>query len=225
MAVSARRFLACCYCTGYTHMIYVVGLLPVTGFLSGPLAARASRRSPSCVAVPAAPAHAAVRVENRESKVEGASSWWPSARRKSGPPGHDDVDARCSAVEHMTACNTRSCSSSLPAPPACPWWLFATSSVPAASLPSQRAQVAPASSSYDAHRQRSCGIAGRTCDTCGRYRFQWPGGRPCIGYSRLTTGEGMDRSTTATLQAASGATPQSKGPNPVGPCSGPRFKR
>ena len=64
--------------------------------------------------------------------------------------------------------------------------------------------LAPASPSYDAHRQRSCGIAGRTCDLCGRYRSQWPGGRPCIGNSRLTTGEGMDRSTTATVQAASG---------------------
>ena len=64
--------------------------------------------------------------------------------------------------------------------------------------------LAPASPSYDAHRQRSCGIAGRTCDLCDRYRSQWPGGRPCIGNSRLTTGEGMDRSTTATVQAASG---------------------
>ena len=107
-------------------------------------------------------------------------------------------------MEHTAACNTGTCSSSLPAPPACPWWLFSTFSVPAASLPSQRAQVAPASPSYDAHRQRSCGIAGRMCDPCGRHRFQWPGGRPCIGYSRLTTGEGMDRSTTATVQAASG---------------------
>ena len=187
----------------------------MTGVLSGSLAGRASRRSPSCVAVPVAPAHAAVRVENRESKVEGTSSWSPSARRKPGPPGHDDVDARCSAVEHMAACNTRSGSGTLPAPPVCPWWLFATSSVPAASLPSQRAQVAPASSSYDAHRQRSCGIAGRTCDTCGRYRFQWPGGRPCIGYSRLTTGEGMDRSRTATLQIACRRSAQSKGPSPV----------
>ena len=64
--------------------------------------------------------------------------------------------------------------------------------------------LAPASPSYDAHRQRSCGIAGRTCDLCDRHCSQWPGGRPCIGYSRLTTGEGMDRFTTATVQAASG---------------------
>ena len=59
--------------------------------------------------------------------------------------------------------------------------------------------LAPASPSYDAHRQRSCGIAGRTCDLCDRHCSQWPGGRPCIGNSRLTTGIRLNRSAAATV--------------------------
>ena len=63
--------------------------------------------------------------------------------------------------------------------------------------------LAPVLPPYDAHRQRSCGIAGRMCDPCDRHRFQWPDGRPCIGYSRLTTGDGMVRLATARLPRAS----------------------
>ena len=44
-------------------------------------------------------------------------------------------------MEHMAAWNTWKSSSSLPALPACPWWLFSTFCVPAASRPRQRAHL------------------------------------------------------------------------------------
>ena len=44
-------------------------------------------------------------------------------------------------MEQMAACNTWNGSSSLPAPPACPWWLFSTSCAPVASRPRQRAHL------------------------------------------------------------------------------------
>ena len=43
----------------------------------------------------------------------------------------------------------------------------------------------PASASHAAPRQRSWANAGRTRVLCNQTRLQWPGGRPCIGTSRL----------------------------------------
>ena len=74
----------------------------------------------------------------------------------------------------------------------------------AGSQPAEAARaLAPVLPPYDAHRQRSCGIAGRTCDLCDRHCSQWPGGRPCIGNSRLTTGDGIVRLAAARLPRAS----------------------
>ena len=58
------------------------------------------------------------------------------------PLFRDDVDgARWPANEQMTACNTRSSSSSLPSPYALPRWLSSTFYVSPASWKSQRADL------------------------------------------------------------------------------------
>ena len=57
-------------------------------------------------------------------------------------PLSDDVDAgACFANEQMAACNTRSSSSSSPAPPARPSWLISTSYVSPARRTSQLADL------------------------------------------------------------------------------------
>ena len=53
--------------------------------------------------------------------------------------------------------------------------------------------LASAPPSHAAPRQRSCANHGRTCVPCNQHRLQWPDGRPCIGNSRLTTGDSMVR--------------------------------
>ena len=151
------------------------------------------------MARPARAASCACRVENRESKVEGTSPWWPfacgylklrpmtlrccAARRmcrwQYATPGALQQLARASSMLVPAYINVLCVSSELP--------------------PSPRAPE-PASASHAAPRQRSCANGGRTRVPCNQTRFQWPDGRPCIGTSRLTTGDRMVRRTAATLR-------------------------
>ena len=174
----------------------------------------ALRRSAKVSRAPCARGQCRVRDENRESKVEGTSPWWPFA---CGYLELRPMTWRCCAARRM-------CRWQYATPGALQQLARASSMLVPADInvlcvsselsPSPHAPE-PASPSHAAPRQRSCANGGRTRVPSNQTRLQWPGGRPCIGNSRLTTGDSMVRRTAATLLPRRGGTCRSWLPTPV----------
>ena len=166
--------------------------------MKGPAHTRAKRRSPSRAAVARARGHGAPTAEEFLQKFEGTSKWQPSA-------------CRYQRLLLMTW-------TPAPAWRTSRWQHAAPGAAAAARLRHQHVRAGCSRRPMCRQRGRRvnartfictslarCATTaqlcnhGRTCVPCNQHRLQWPGGRPCIGNSRLTTGDSMVRRTAATL--------------------------
>jgi hypothetical protein len=167
-------------------------------------------------------ASAPALLNDRESKVEGTSPWWPFACgyvcplrsicelrpmtwRCSAVCCSADVQMAVHATPHQALC------SGLPAPSACLDQLKSERSVclqRVASVPRARHPDLhpPRTLRHTTARQRSCAKGGRTRVPRRPDSTPVANGRPCIGTSRLTTGDRMVRRTAATAVHSTTAT-------------------